>query len=103
MNWRLKINGDDVNIADYDKRTPLHVAASRGHESMVRLLLKEGASTEARDRWNMTPADEAINHRYNSVADLLLGGDGSGESLRLSSTKIKPVIARSLGIRLHVD
>jgi len=89
VRWRLEINGDDVNTADYDKRTALHVAASRGHEVMVCLLLKEGASADVTDRWGNTPTDEAINHRYNTVAGLLLGSER--EVLKLSSKKIKPL------------
>jgi ankyrin repeat protein len=34
--WRLKQNNDLANAADYDRRTALHVAASEGHDLVVR-------------------------------------------------------------------
>jgi len=36
-----------VNKADYEGRTPLHFAASNGHEAVVQLLIDSGA--DARD------------------------------------------------------
>jgi ankyrin repeat protein len=36
VQWRLKQNNDLANAADYDRRTALHVAASEGHDLVVR-------------------------------------------------------------------
>lgn len=36
----------DVNACDYDGRVPLHVACLRGHESVVRYLLSQGATAD---------------------------------------------------------
>ena len=44
----------DVNCADYDKRTPLHLAVSEGHVQVVDFLLKKGAKI-TEDRWGNTP------------------------------------------------
>lgn len=49
---RLLSNGVDPNTKDYDKRTPLHVAASQGQYSMAKLLLGAGASVFSKDRYN---------------------------------------------------
>jgi ankyrin repeat protein len=36
VQWRLKQNKELANAADYDRRTALHVAASEGHDLVVR-------------------------------------------------------------------
>jgi glutaminase len=56
---RLHAQGADVTAADYDGRTPLHLAASEGRTEAVRLLLQLGADPRAEDRWGSTPAHDA--------------------------------------------
>ena len=46
--------GVEANLADYDKRTALHLAASEGCEEIVVLLLEKGADVNAIDRWGCT-------------------------------------------------
>ncbi|OQR87290.1 hypothetical protein ACHHYP_09231 [Achlya hypogyna] len=52
---QLIAQGADVNLADYDQRTPLHVAASDGKAEIVEFLLKAGADVHKKDRWGVTP------------------------------------------------
>ena len=47
------------NVGDYDKRTPLHVAACEGHLDMCQLLLEYGADPNAKDIYGNTPISEA--------------------------------------------
>ncbi|KAF1772521.1 Ankyrin repeat-containing domain [Phytophthora cactorum] len=54
-------HGADVNAADYDKRTPLHIAVSDEQLEMVDYLLQCGANAEALDRWGRSPIDCAGN------------------------------------------
>jgi ankyrin repeat protein len=41
--------GVDIHLQDEDNRTPLHLAAWRGHLETVQLLLQEGAKTQIKD------------------------------------------------------
>lgn len=45
----------DVNMADPERRTPLHWAAGMDHADVAALLLREGASLEAADSKGNTP------------------------------------------------
>lgn len=63
--------GASPDYADYDKRTPLHLAASEGHMDVVKMLLKHGANPYVADRWGSKPYDEAVKHKFTEVADVL--------------------------------
>lgn len=41
----------DVNMADYDGRTPLHIARAENNTDCVKLLLEKGADPTLQDRW----------------------------------------------------
>lgn len=56
---RLLESGYDVNGADYDDRTPCHLAVSEGHCDIVSLLIGSGCDLTRRDRWGQTILDEA--------------------------------------------
>ncbi len=63
--------GANVNYADYDKRTALHVAASEGHAKLVLYLLAHGADASLRDRYDATPLDDAKREKRDDVVALL--------------------------------
>ena len=52
-------DGAEVNSADYDQRTPLHLASCEGHLGVVSALIELGANVSCTDRWHCTPLDEA--------------------------------------------
>jgi len=65
-----KIN---INCCDYDKRTPLHLAASEGHYNVVKYLIDNNATIN-KDRWGNTPLDEINNkegENFEKIKQLL--------------------------------
>jgi len=62
------VAGANVNYADYDQRTPLHLAASEGNTEVAEFLLLNGADFSLRDRYGRTPVEDA---RKNGHRDLL--------------------------------
>ena len=67
----LVASGVDLNAADYDGRTALHLAAAEGKLNAVQFLVRHGHRLHVRDRWNATPLDEAIREERQDVADYL--------------------------------
>tara|TARA_Y100000385_G_C13094992_1_gene640755 strand:- start:523 stop:1794 length:1272 start_codon:yes stop_codon:yes gene_type:complete len=41
----------DVNVSDYDGRTPLHIARAERNTECVNILIEHGAKPNAEDRW----------------------------------------------------
>ncbi|KAK4480078.1 hypothetical protein RD792_013135 [Penstemon davidsonii] len=64
--------GADPNKKDYDGRSALHLAASRGYEDIILFLIQEGVDINAEDNFGTTPLFEAIKSGHDRVASLLL-------------------------------
>lgn len=60
-----------IDGADYDKRTPLHVAASNNSITAAQLLLSAGAASNPLDRWNRTPLANAQERGFRPMVKLL--------------------------------
>ncbi|MCW3059115.1 MAG: ankyrin repeat protein 39 isoform [Capsulimonas sp.] len=70
--------GGDINaIGDIDL-TPLHNAAMRGHESIVRRLLELGADRAIRDEFGETAYDWANHKGDEKIVRLLTSGARRG-------------------------
>lgn len=67
----------DVNTRNYEKRTPLHLAAAEGHEQNVKLLLERGADPNARDGRGFTALQDAFRAGHDHCSKLLLDADAS--------------------------
>jgi hypothetical protein len=65
-----------VNFRDYDRRTPLHIAASEGHLDLCQLLVAKGAKINRSDRWGGAPLDDAYRHRHDKVIQYLQSQGG---------------------------
>jgi len=66
----------NVNAADYDRRTCLHLAASVGNLSIVQLLLEKQADINFTDRWGGTALYDAVREGHRRVADVLRSAGG---------------------------
>ncbi|EJT69010.1 hypothetical protein GGTG_13407 [Gaeumannomyces tritici R3-111a-1] len=75
-----KSKGVDIESKDSDGDTPLSLAAIRGHEAVVRLLLENGADQEARNRNGSTPLLWAAARGREAVVRLLLENGASWEA-----------------------
>jgi len=70
----LIFQGSDVNAADVEKLTPLHVASFGGHAEVVRLLIAAGADTGARDVYGFTPLHAAAREGQLAAVQVLVEG-----------------------------
>ncbi|KAJ8471887.1 hypothetical protein OPV22_026230 [Ensete ventricosum] len=63
--------GADPKKTDYDGRSPLHLAASRGYEDITLFLIQEGVDVNLSDKFGNTPLLEAVKQGHDPVASLL--------------------------------
>lgn len=64
-------NGGDPNAAQAGGSSPLHAAAARGSLELVEMLIRKGATVDARDEQGRTPLTLAEERRQRSAAELL--------------------------------
>lgn len=77
-----------VNFRDYDRRTPLHIAASEGYTETCRFLVEKGAKINRSDRWGGSPLDDAHRHRHSEVIQFLRQHGGTFGSPSLANNFI---------------
>lgn len=89
----------DISVADraccdYDRRTPLHLAAAEGCYAVVQWLLHEaGAKPNPIDRFGRTPLEDAVRGDHGEVVNLLVSAGGkvratSGALIDLQATQL---------------
>ncbi|KAL7783395.1 ankyrin repeat-containing domain protein [Trichoderma afarasin] len=62
-------------------RTPLSWAAKNGHETVVKLLLEQGAEIDSQDNGGQTPLSLAAENGHETVVGLLLEKGAKAESM----------------------
>jgi len=73
---RLVARGIPLGVADYDLRTPLHLASAEGHLQVVQYLIAHEVNVNPLDRWGCTPLDDALRHGRTEVTERLKGAGG---------------------------
>ncbi|XP_021298262.1 potassium channel SKOR isoform X2 [Herrania umbratica] len=64
--------GADPDKTDYDGRSPLHLAASKGHDDITQYLIQHGVDINLKDKFGNTPLLEAIKNGHDHVAAMLV-------------------------------
>ncbi|XP_048880046.1 glutaminase 2b isoform X2 [Brienomyrus brachyistius] len=69
---RFALSSMNMELQDYDSRTPLHVAAAQGHMEVV-LFLTEVCKVNpfVKDRWGNVPLDDALHFGHERVVKVL--------------------------------
>jgi glutaminase len=76
---RLVVRGADLNAADYDGRTPIHLAASEGQAEVIAYLVSQGVDRAPIDRWGNTPLDDAKRAGDDRCVTILQGPEVKDE------------------------
>ncbi len=63
--------GIRLDGADYDLRTPLHLASCEGQVEVVQFLISHKVDISPKDRWGNTPLDDAVRHNQKEVLAIL--------------------------------
>ena len=63
--------GQSANCSDYDSRTPLHIASSKGQVEVIKILLEAKAKLNPMDQFQRTPLMEACRQRQMGAARAL--------------------------------
>eukprot|EP00040_Diaphanoeca_grandis_P024323 m.133538 g.133538 ORF g.133538 m.133538 type:complete len:960 (-) comp29681_c0_seq2:421-3300(-) len=94
---RLFTAGVDVNTADYDGRTALHIGAAKGNADVVEMVLSHKANINVKDRHGGTPLDDAIAAQHKDLQTYLINeGAVVGETNSKHSSVVSVLNVTSL-------
>ena len=69
--YKLVEGGVSVNALDYNNRSPLHLAAERGHLHVVEYLIEAGADINSKDNFGETASSLAAARQHTSILQIL--------------------------------
>eukprot|EP00877_Chromochloris_zofingiensis_P012895 jgi/Chrzof1/785/Cz01g28220.t1 len=102
--WSIDVT--EKGCMDYDKRTPLHVAAAEGAFTVVEWLLEVGADPNPLDRHDRTPLEEAVRNDHLEVVKLLTNAKGEvyedGKLLPLDKSKLKGLVNTRVAVMQEI-
>lgn len=75
------LKDNDLNVLNPSSETLLHVAAARGHLSIMKYLLSKGARTGVKDRKGRTALHRAAEKGHGGAVQMLLRGGASMHTL----------------------
>jgi serine/threonine protein kinase len=85
----------DLDKGDYDGRRPIHLAASEGRLTVVKLLCEAGADPNVEDRWGNRPIDDAKNAKQNSDSMVkLLKQFGAKSGRQTSKSSLRKAVKK---------
>ncbi|MBL7143052.1 MAG: ankyrin repeat domain-containing protein, partial [Phycisphaerae bacterium] len=99
-------NSADVNIRDWQSKTPLHHAVEAGNIEIVDLLLSKGAWINAKDAWNCeTPLHMAVRLCRRDIVQLLLsnGADVNAKKQLDDTPLLMAALAGPEQLEKHLD
>ena len=90
--------GWQVDVQDYDSRTPLHIAAEHGHQGVAEFLITKGARVHQKDRNGYTPLVQSILcHKEDTAASIAKAGGQLGlQAETLSQLLTQAVVNKDL-------
>ncbi|KAG8651588.1 hypothetical protein MANES_06G002600v8 [Manihot esculenta] len=95
---RLIGAGADPNKTDYDGRSPLHVAATKGHEDITLFLIEQGVDVNISDKFGNTPLLESVKGGHDEVGSALVRAGATLEIDDAGGFLCMAVARRDLGL-----
>ncbi|XP_044175914.1 ankyrin repeat domain-containing protein 27-like isoform X2 [Acropora millepora] len=97
IHFDMQFNVLKVNAANEHGDTPLHLASRWGYADIVRLLLENGASLEARNKDKSTPLDSSYNKQVTEILLVAIAkASEEQEKMLLSPKRSKSVTKHPL-------
>ena len=96
-------NGADVNRADADQRTPLHLAVEKNAPQTVKLLLRAGGKINLQDKEGRTPLALAKELQHTECQELLAAAGNKQRTSRFDHIKMEWGLAGDQNERIYDD